>query len=169
MDRSNAALKGNVIDNSEEFRKKKQRNSRRKKRKKKFSLVRFCFVSFIIYFIYTVSKQCLDIHAFDKKIAKQEAVKVKTQQEADKLKTEVDKIGNKDEYLKAIEEIARNKYNMVKPNEVLYIDNSKGEYNNKIIPGIGFKKDIDSGVIENLTAEPLPPAPAPIDGNDEHI
>ena len=107
------------------------------KKKNKLNILNLFFAIFVLYFAYTAFNQTQMIDALDIQIAEKSAEKAEAEKEAQKLKQDVEKINNDDDLLNLVEEVARDQYKMVKPNEIIYID--KNRNSNKFIKGIGFE------------------------------
>nr|WP_312578745.1 septum formation initiator family protein [Sedimentibacter sp.] len=122
-----------------ENKKKSSKEDSVKKKKNKLNILNLFFAVFVLYFAYTAFNQTQMINALDIQIAEKTTEKEETEKEAQKLKQDVEKINNDDALLDLVEEIARDQYKMVKPNEIIYIDKNKN--NNKFIKGIGFEDE----------------------------
>jgi cell division protein FtsB len=109
------------------------------KKKKNLKILNIFFVIFLLYFAYTAFNQTMMINNLNTQIAEKSAEKAKTEETALKLKSDVEKINNDDALLDLVEEVARDQYKMVKPNEIIYIDKNKND--NKFIKGIGFEEE----------------------------
>lgn len=139
--------------NNDDFRrremeiKKNKRKSKRetpRKKKNKLNIFNLFFVIFVLYFAYTAFNQTQMINNLDMQVAKKTLEKSDAEKEAQKLKEDVDKISNDDALLDLVEEVARDQYKMVKPNEIIYIDKNKND--NKFIKGIGFDETTDNEI-----------------------
>jgi len=117
-----------------------------KKKKKKLNILNLFFAIFVLYFAYTAFNQTKMIIELDTQIAEKTTKKVDAEKQANELKQDVDKINNDEALLDLVEEIARDQYKMVKPNEIIYIDKNKND--NKFIKGIGFEQE-DSEAAED--------------------
>lgn len=113
---------------------KKEVTSKKKKRLNIFNLI---FAVFVFYFACTAFSQTQMINTLDIQIAGKSTEKEETEKKAQELKQDVEKINDDDALLDLVEEVARDQYKMVKPNETIYIDKNKNE--NKFIKGIGFE------------------------------
>jgi cell division protein FtsB len=142
--------------NNDDFRRKemeikhnKRKNKREtpRKKKNKLNIFNLFFVIFILYFAYTAFNQTQMINALDMQIAQKTLEKSDAEKEALKLKQDVDKISNDDALLDLVEEVARDQYKMVKPNEIIYIDKNKND--NKFIKGIGFDDETTDNEMKN--------------------
>ncbi|MBP1924220.1 cell division protein FtsB [Sedimentibacter acidaminivorans] len=132
-----------------EIKQNKRRNKREtpKKKKNKLNVFNLFFVIFVLYFAYTAFNQTQMINNLDVQIAQKTLEKSDAEKEANKLKQDVEKISNDDALLDLIEEVARDQYKMVKPNEIIYIDKNKND--NKFIKGIGFDDETTGDDIIN--------------------
>lgn len=135
--------------NNEDYKRKQmeikenKRNNKKemsKKKKNKLNIISLFFVIFVFYFAYTAFNQTQMIKTLDMQIANKSQEKTETEGKAQKLKEDVDKINNDEALLDLVEEVARDQYKMVKPNETIYIDKNKND--NKFIKGIGFEDEI---------------------------
>lgn len=104
---------------------KKSRNKKRKLNTKRFLTV-LIVAFFSIYFVYIMIWQQITISRKDNEIkALEEQITAATQQ-TEKLQQELDNL-NDPEYL---EKIAREKLNLVLPNERIFVDANKSNSNN---------------------------------------
>jgi len=110
-----------------------------KKKKKKLNILNLLFAIFVLYFAYTAFNQIKMISELDVQIAEKTTQKVDAEKQSNELKQDVDKINNDEALLDLVEEVARDQYKMVKPNEIIYIDKNKND--NKFIKGIGFEHE----------------------------
>ena len=110
-----------------------------KKKKMKLNILNLFFAIFVLYFAYTAFNQTKMIRELDTQIAEKTTQKVEAENQANELKQDVDKINNDEALLDLVEEVARDQYKMVKPNEIIYIDKNKND--NKFIKGIGFEHE----------------------------
>ena len=133
-----------------EIKQNKRKNKREtpRKKKNKLNIFNLFFVIFVLYFAYTAFNQTQMINTLDMQISQKTLEKSDAEKEAQKLKQDVEKISNDDALLDLVEEIARDQYKMVKPNEIIYIDKNKND--NKFIKGIGFDDETtDNEIINN--------------------
>lgn len=114
---------------------KKKREAQAPDKKRKFNVINFIFTCFLLYFAYTAFNQYMTMHDLNKQIEEKKMIKAQTEKKASELKQDVEKIGDENALMGLVEEVARDQYKMVRPNEIIYIDKNKTE--NKFIGGIG--------------------------------
>lgn len=114
---------------------KKKRESQAPDKKRKFNVINFIFTCFLLYFAYTAFNQYMTMYDLNKQIEAKNIIKAETEKKASELKQDVEKIGDENALMGLVEEVARDQYKMVRPNEIIYIDKNKAE--NKFIGGIG--------------------------------
>ncbi len=128
--------------------KRKNKKETPRKKKNKLNIFNLFFAIFVLYFAYTAFNQTQMINTLNMQIAQKTLEKSDAEKEAQKLKQDVEKISNDDALLDLVEEVARDQYKMVKPNEIIYIDKNKND--NKFIKGIGFEdKTTDNETTNN--------------------
>ena len=111
-----------------------------KKKRRKFNVIKFLFVVFLMYFVYTAFNQYEMLEDLNRQIEEKEKTKAQVEKEALQLKSDVEKLNDEEALMEIIEKIAREQYKMVKPNETIYIDKNKND--NKLIQGIGIQEEL---------------------------
>lgn len=124
----------------EQNRKKKLEAQAPKQTKRKFNVINFIFSCFVLYFVYTAFNQYMTIHDLNRQIWEKETIKAEIENKAADLKQDVEKINDEEALMGLVEEIARDEYKMVRPNEIIYIDKNKNS--NKFFGGIGLNKNL---------------------------
>lgn len=110
------------------------KNSKAKKKNKKINFFNLAFFVFILYFALTFINQSQMLSELNSEIVKKEKLVEECTCKKEELKSDVEGIDNKDILLKVVERIARDEYNMVKPNEIIYIE--RNSVKNKMMFGI---------------------------------
>ncbi len=88
--------------------------------KKKLRINRFVIIGIIIYFLYVCITQQQAMDSYDREAEQYKSEIVAAQKENEKLQNVKDNV-NSEEY---IEDMAREKLGMYRPNERVYIDNT---------------------------------------------
>lgn len=125
-----------MIKNTKKLRKNNDfRVSSTKKKKKKINFFNLAFFVFVLYFVITFINQSQIIANLNSEITDKEKIVEDYTCKEEKLKSDVEGIDNHEVLLKVVERIARDVYNMVKPNEVIYVE--KDNVKNKLMFGVG--------------------------------
>lgn len=111
----------------------------RKKKKKKVDIINLLILVFILSLVPNIVKQNITINNLEI-TNKNNTIKLeKLMAKSNELSKQVASIDDENVMLKVVERIARDDYKMVKPNEIIYIDNKKKD---KFIPGIGTNDEL---------------------------
>ncbi|MFA9424091.1 MAG: septum formation initiator family protein, partial [Sedimentibacter sp.] len=89
---------------------------------------------------YTAFNQYQMLNNLNNDINEKMLVKAEVEKEVQGLKSDTEKMNDKEALLELVEKIARDQFKMVKPNETIYIDKNKND--NKLIQGIGFEEEL---------------------------
>lgn len=128
-----------MIKNTRNIKNNKSKVLKSKKKKRKMNFFNLAFFVFVLYFVLTFINQSQMISELNKDIGSKEKLVDEFTSKSEELKKDVEGIDNQDILLKVVERVARDEYNMVKPNEIIYID--KDSIKNKMMFGIGNNEE----------------------------